>query len=637
MPRPADLLLDPWAGLSHKAAIGDPSGVSSGPVPAWVGKSNRRRLTAYLILAAYLHNAARYWLRPSVEDPDRWKQHREYGDPAMMRSTIRAAVLGGDPRPLVDGSDEELGPPPTIDDVRGEIAADPDADPEDDTAGDGEIEEALAAARAEHDEDRARIEAAQHRQEWADQWWTDERSAMKVVEAEDDAVGLGDGVYELVTSTEKERVRLRVHEPGFYFPVWADDAQGDDFPDKIHFGWVWEDDDTGDEFLRRITYERRRIMQLDDSGEPTGETTTRRYAYAPDVDSQWTVVKTDATWRIKDIRQRNWGVNSLDLSQADIAVNEDGEPILDLDLEQDFIPVVHIPNTPAIKDLWGESALTRVAQILDDLAANDTDMAVSSALVASPAIAISGSAAAGPGQTITTYGPGQVFRTGDGTMSVLDTSKSLDALIKMQERLLERLSAVRQVPQSVLGRVDLGGNLAGITLLLSFGPFRQYISDLRLVRADKYALLLKFVQRMAIVGGWLDGPVLDANLAFGPFLPTDQSAVVALIVQLINAKVISRSTGMRLAQEAGIDIDSIEAELIAVRHEDFDGAVQLANATGSEEAAADYLGVEIDTVTPQAPPGDGSGAPGVPPTLPGDVPGEDDEGASDQPPIPPAG
>lgn len=610
MPNPADLVLDPWTGLSHKSTLGAQG--TDGPAPTWVGKTHRRRLTAYLLLQAYLSNAARYWLRTTLDDPGRWEQHREYGDPAMLVQTIRAAVLGGEPRPLVDGADEELPPPPTEEDIRDRVAPGPDGE-------DPDLESALTEARAEHDENRVRIDAAMERQEWMDGWWDDELASLKIIEAEDDSVGLGDGVYELVLSRDKERARLRVHEAGFYFPVFADDAQGDDYPERVHLAWEFEDD-AEERWIRRITYERRRIVTLDDDGSPTGFG-ARRYPYAPDVASEWTVVKTDATWRMKDLDARQFGVDQLSLVKASIiAMDEDGNQILDLDLEIDFIPLVHVPNTSAMKNLWGESALTRIAQILDDLSLNDTDLSTASALVASPVLTMSGSAGAA-GSTITTYGPGMVFRTGDGNMSVLDTSKSLDALIKMQDRLLERLSTVRQVPMSVLGRVDLNNQLAGITLLLSFGPFRQYIDDLRLVRRHKYSLLLRFVQRLSIVGGWLATPVLDANLAFGPFLPTDQSAVISVIVQLINAKVISRATGMRLAQEAGVPIDSIENELQAVEHEDFAGAVELANATGDEQAAADYLGIKITPVEPQGPTGDGSQppVPGEPP-APGDQP-----------------
>lgn len=597
MPTPLDLVLDAWTGLSHKAAVSDPAIGASSPVPAWVGKTNARRLVAYMVLWAYRKNAARYFLRSDPSDPDRYLQHREYGDPELLVQTIRAAVLGGDPRALVDGADSEPGKQPTREDI------------EQDQGEDVDVDALLAEAVAEWETERRQVEAAAERQEWLDQWWIDERADQKVIESENNSVGLGDGVYELVTSTRKGRTRLRVHEPGFYFPVHADDAQGDDYPDRVHLAWQFENDE-GDRFVRRITYELVRL--------PEGQ--ARRYDYMSDGDvaSEWTCLKTDATWDLKHLDDGQKGIDALSMANAVFAVNEDGELIDELDLEQDYIPVVHVPNTPAIVELWGESALTRVAQILDDLAATDTDTAVAAALVAAPPIAMSGAAPAGAGKTVETYGPGMVFRTGDGSMAVLDTSKSLDALLKMQAMLLERLSVNRQVPQSVLGRVDLNGQLAGITLLLSFGPFRQYIDDLRLVRKEKYGLLLKFVQRMSISGGWLDGPVLDANLAFGPFLPTDQSAVKDMAIALYAAKLLSRQSAMRMMQEAGIDIESIEDELDAVRRLDFTGAGELADAVGDDDAARLYLGLPPATGEPETATEAGSGEPVLPePGAPG--------------------
>lgn len=611
MPSPLDLVLDAWTGLSHKAAVSDPAVGASSPVPAWVGKTNARRLVAYMVLWAYRKNAARFFLRTDPSDPDRYLQHREYGDPELLVQTIRAAVLGGDPRALVDGADQEIGKQPTPEDI------------EQDQGEDVDIEALVAEAVAEWNADRTRIEAAGERQEWLDGWWRDERADQKVIESENNSVGLGDGVYELVNSTRKGRCRLRVHEPGFYFPVWPDDAQGDDYPDRVHLAWQFEEDD-GTRFLRRITYELVRL--------PEGQ--TRRYDYMSESDapSEWTCLKTDATWDISDIGDPSRGVDALSFDHAVFAVNEDGEEIAGLDLDQDYIPIVHVPNTPATVELWGESALTRVAQILDDLAATDTDTAVASALVAAPPIAMSGVAPAGAAGTVETYGPGAVFRTGDGSMAVLDTSKSLDALLKMQAMLLERLSVNRQVPQSILGRVDLSGQLAGITLLLSFGPFRQYIDDLRLVRQEKYGLLLKFVQRMSISGGWLEGPVLDSNLAFGPFLPTDLQAVKDMAIALYAAKLLSRQSAMRMMQEAGIDIDSIEDELDAVRRLDFAGAGELADAVGDDDAARRYLGLPEPEGGPETATEPVSGEPTQ--TEPAGPTGEGEAPPSDELPAP---
>lgn len=535
-------------------------------------------MTAYLVYWAYRKNSVRFFLKTDDADPDQFINHREYGDPELLVQTIRAAVLGGTPRLLVEGSDLELPERPTLTDVL----------PPDDA------EDAEGARQALFDEQldewetaRRELDAATARQAWLDQWWSDELAAAKVIETENNAVGLGDGVYELVNSTEKGRTRLRIHDPGFYFPVHDDGAQGDDFPRKIHLAWEWEDD-AGMRFVRRITYE---IVRLADVG--LGE--TRVYPYAAGESSKYTCLKSDATWRVDQLGGAV-SVNDFALDRAKFAVNEDGEVLDELDLEIDFIPVVHVPNTSAIIELWGESALMRIAQILDDLMANDTDSAISASLVAAPPIAVSGLSTGGT--TIETYGPGTVFHTGDGTATLLDTSRSLDALLKWNAALLDRLSVNRQVPQSVIGRVDLSNDLAGITLLLSFGPFRQYIDDLRLPRDSKYKLLAKFVQRMSIAAGELDGDPLEAGIAFGSFLPTDESAVVQLIDRLLSANVISRATAMRMAQEAGIDIDSIEDELEAVARLDFTGAKDLADALGDEGPARRYLRIPEDTTPP---------------------------------------
>ncbi|MFJ5534004.1 hypothetical protein [Streptomyces sp. NPDC093261] len=51
----------------------------------------------------------------------------------------------------------------------------------------------------------------------------------------------------------------------------------------------------------------------------------------------------------------------------------------------DFIPVVHIPNTiPDVGEHWGKSTLATVLQLLDELAATDTDSASASATTGTP-------------------------------------------------------------------------------------------------------------------------------------------------------------------------------------------------------------------------------------------------------------
>lgn len=53
------------------------------------------------------------------------------------------------------------------------------------------------------------------------------------------------------------RVRLKSHDPGFYFPVFDDDADPGDYPRRVHLAWEIPADPRRDvkARVRRITYE----------------------------------------------------------------------------------------------------------------------------------------------------------------------------------------------------------------------------------------------------------------------------------------------------------------------------------------------------------------------------------------------
>jgi hypothetical protein len=597
-------VLDTWAGLSHNAALGEGDLPPTGPelAPTWVGRRHHRRLQAYKLLAAYRNNVARWHLQ-FAGDKDRQLAHREYGDPELLVQQVRASLLGGTPKAAVPGADGQLPAEPT----------------EDDAAKSGR---SLSELKADWNELKGSVSDAVERQRWFDAQYTDERAAQKIIGCENNTVGLGDGVYVVSWSQEKQRVRVRTYDPGFYFDA-PDDDSDDEFPNRVHLAWEFEKDQgdgTAKKFVRRITYERRPAPEW-----------TPPYSDKP---TRWRVYLTDATWALDDLRARH--VDDFDLSRARYGVNDQGQRLQDYDLGIDFVPVVHVPCTipESEGNPWGQSILVRVAQLLDDLARTDTDLATTSDLLGMPPIAVEGLMApvdpATGEQEMMSYEPGQVW---GGKVTVVDTSRSLDALLKRSEALFERLSVNRQVPQSVLGRVNLdNGRLAGITLMLSFGPFKTLINDMRLVREDKYRLLHRFWQRLAIVGGAFDGnndtngalppgsEVMDVDLAFGPYLPTDLDSVKQLVVDLVINGVISKGTALRLLTEAGLDVGDLETEIKRARQEDFDGAKTLADATGSEKAAIDYLELDIEPpepAAPVAPPGQPGPPPGQPPTPAG--------------------
>ena len=80
--------------------------------------------------------------------------------------------------------------------------------------------------------------------------------------AESDAVSLGDSVYVLAPDAGKQRPRLRVYDPGFYFPDTTTLVPGwveDDYPPIVHIAWE-ETDADGRIWVVRSTW---RMVALD--------------------------------------------------------------------------------------------------------------------------------------------------------------------------------------------------------------------------------------------------------------------------------------------------------------------------------------------------------------------------------------
>jgi len=555
---------DNWTPLSYKRTMGNTASPGSTfTQPIWVGE-HQRRLTAYQLLQAYLDNAARYYLPDA--DADAKQLHREYGDPALLRDTILDALLGQSQQIEVDGAADA-----------GKDGAGPDAQP------------------------------AADLQEWLRQLWGDERGQLKLIEVERDAVGLGDGVYTLGWSAEKGRPRIRVWDPGFYFPVLTDGNE-DDFPERVHI--AWEIDRTGvanppdgKVVVRRLTWE------LVDLEIPV----THPWNDAP---STKTCVYTDATW-FYDPGQTST-IDQLDTSAARYAVGEDGLEIRQVDMQIDFVPVVHVPNTVSVKEHYGRSSIATILQLLDDIASADTDLAAAGVTVASPTMTLEKGTL---GQTEPTYRPGEVWETGDGKLSLLDNSRGLDALLKLVEHLLARLSVNARVPESIMGRVKPSEVPSGIALALSFGPLAGMITKMRLAREDKYPILFRFMWRMGLAGKMPDVPATwyPTSLAFGSYLPSDLASVVELVVKLraSSPPVISAETAIDVLVSAGMNVDDAEQEVARIESRDFAGAAELHNATGSAQLAADYLQVDL----PEPPPTPVLPVPGGPEVVPPIPPG----------------
>ena len=414
--------------------------------------------------------------------------------------------------------------------------------------------------------------AAKAQQDDLDKWADDEKFYMKVIESERQSVKLGDSVYVLGYDEKKKRPRMHVYDPGFYFPVFDEmtERSAEDFPAKVHIAYEFmKENSLGEErfYVRLITWQ---LMDVEKSYTP-------RYSTEP---TNQDVLYQDRVYDVGDMGA------TLDTFSGPV-YQWITEPKF---LQQDFIPVVHIPNTVALQNHFGRSVLSPVLQILDDIQSTDTDLQASSATTGSPPIVVTGKTGQ---RDVQTYGPGSVFYVGDGDATMIDTSTSLDALLKLEDNLLKRLSINSRTPESLLGRVKPNEVPSGIALTLSFTPHISMVNEMRLVRKQKYDILLKFVSRYL---GYKDERLV--SLHFGSFLPAEKQEAMTMVVQLLGAKAISLETAIQMLMEAGVPIESWTEEIERIEQRDVATAIQLMGITGDPNTATEYLGMDtVKTVT----------------------------------------
>lgn len=608
---PSAIIIDQYSALSHKQVVGqvdDPT-TSWRYTPTWVPEAERRRMAAYLVRASYLSNVARLTLPAATSTEDR-RVHREYGDPGMLVDRVVAAVLGDNWSIVVDGADDSLLDAPDL-----------PPRPDDAPAGADEIAKRIAAGRlkvwqGEIDAALTRWEAAIDAQpvarwlqdglrEWADRVLL----GSHLVEAEHDAVGLGDAVITLWPRAD-DWPSVAVYDPASYFPVLDDDATGE-FPSKVYIAWEFEQVTAGVKrrYVRRLTWELVSITSAHvvtgEDGAPawdggTGPLLADGERMADGVVTRsmpWDADGAEPATLTCWFSDGTWDLAAVDSGKSD-ALNIESAAWWDnsgTDLGVDFIPVVHVPNTPAGKTHFGTSIIDTVAQVFDDVAQSDTDVMAASGYLGSPTIALSGATA-----DETVVAPGRVFSVGEnGRMDVLDLSAGLASLMASSDRLQDRAWQNAGVPREIVGRADSDAS-SGIHLALKLAPYAQLVSMLRLPREGKYPLLLRFAAKLAMASGALDSaPLPRARLHFGASLPTDRAETVALVASALEAHAMSTQTAVAMLVAAGLPVDDARAEVARIRSENPAAARDLADATGSEAAAAEWLGVDIPT--PPAP------------------------------------
>ncbi|MEU0722856.1 hypothetical protein [Streptomyces sp. NPDC006140] len=550
-------LIDAWSWLNYKSVMVDAGRPGSQAFPelakTWVPPHELRRLAAYKVLAAYDNNQAGQLSAAAGDDAA--LERRELGDAANLVDTALGYLLGSDQQIAVAGAEhaDEESPEP------------------------GATEAAAVQERL---------------RKWAEK----ELLTLRIQQAERTAVLLGDSVYVLAWSPEKQRPTLRVYDPGFFFPQWDDD-QDEDFPSRVHLAWeLPEDEDAGLKArVRRVTYE---LGPISEDGS-----VVRTYPWEPGRASKVTCYLTDAEWLLEDLK-RGETLDRLPMDKASFRVRADGTELNRLDLMIDFVPVIHITNTiPDGGEHWGRSGLARVLQALDELAATDSDSSAASATTGTPIIGLAGARlpvdrATGRPEKLKVEA-GAVWQLGEsGRMDALDTSPQLAELRARVEHLLDRIAANSRITAAGLGTLDAAEVPSGYAFQLALAPLDALIGTMRLAREHKYRLLLKFVQRLYQAGraeGWAAGESFSARLAWAPHTPTDRGAVLEEVVTAYGAGVISLETAVQMLLDAGYPIDDASQEVARIRAKaEEEAAVRLAEAAARRADPEGAMGTEDD-------------------------------------------
>ena len=516
-------ICDPWSFYDYKDAFWSRSS-GTRPVwapPDWTGEHGRR-IAAYHLLEDYTKNRSRAWMSGEAEEDDR-RDYREYGDPNMLVNNITSSLVGDSQTIKVEGIVEEgeAGGPRTA------------------------LQEAL------------------------DDWANAERFYLKILHNEKTAVRLGDCCYVIGWDDKNARPRLRVYDPGFYFPVLDDWSHDEDYPRKVHIAWEYERPDSNGKkktYLRRLTWE---LVEGAEQSLPWNALPTKDHCMFSEYE-----------WVMDDVKG---DVIALDMARSI-------EITAETDLGVDFIPVVHVPNTINETEHFGDSCLAPVMQALDDLASVTTDLQAAAATTGSPPLGLDDSdVPRSESGEITTYGPGQVFA---GKVTLVDTSRSLDALLKLEDSVQDRVATNSRTPNTLTGRIDPEKVNSGIILTLSFQPHSNMIREMRMVRRDKNDLILKFVVRFMILGGRTDLAYYPVHLEYGSYLPSDRQEISSIIAQGMQNHSMSIETAVALMVQAGYPIDDAKAEVTRIVSQNYDAAAKALDATGDINYSRELLGLD---------------------------------------------
>jgi len=579
-----DDVLDRYSGFDHRANEGRWTNLAHAPF--WVrDPENRRRIVSYNIAKAYQETVGRFFHERDGADSD-YYQNRERGHAGVLIARTADGIIGEDPEIFVRHAEEEVPPEPVVPEQPQEPEGDDPVQAAAFEAASAFYVEEGRRAVASWLQSARRQQVLKDRMEWLNEWARQDSFWRKMSWAEEEnTVPQGDGVMVFTIDPATRLPSVDVWAPSAFFKVPDPFGRPDEFSRRVHL--VWEFDGpvrpglTTQRFVRRITYE---LLDVPEWTPAYGGTATQQCFWS------------DAVWEVTP------GVMSRDMQQADFdsfPLNEatflpavhpiTGEDVLanTIGLPMDFIPVIHWKHTNG--GTYGRSELARRVGLIDDMISADTASALISILCGEPPISIKD----GTPDTDIDFGPAAAIA---GDAQKIGFAQELLAIIEYTNMLERQYVKLTGLSSELAGRENR--EQSGRAIGLKMTPYRQLINKGRQARDDQGGLLVKFVQRLAIVARspGITNVIYEAGLRWGTFIPEDQTEVVDQIILLRDRGLLTDEDVYDWLIAAGFNFRNPQSSLEFLRSIDIKTASALAEIIG-HKGAAEYLGRPLDEDT----------------------------------------
>jgi len=436
----------------------------------WVPDEHQRRLDAYTVLSAYTANLSSVVRNIKEED------NKEFGDANFVCGALASSLIGDDIRIVAPKYPE--------------------------------------------------IET------FFNDWASDELFFAEVAANEYKASNLGDEVYRLSWSKDKNRVKVTSFDPGFWFPQNLGKANEEHYI-------AWEELNPANDETE--IYVQHYYREKSGKGRP--------------------VIRFTAGWYKKGRKP-----SFADLALVRYERDEANRELHNVDLGIDFFPIVYIPNIYRQGYDFGESDLTGVWQVLDSLTNTYTDQSKNTDFMGLVQMYVE--LATFDKIPILTDGTKKI-QMGEGNVipgkaGIVDNSTINKALTDHQHELETKLYTNTMLGSLGTGAKTGSGDRTTGIFMMKGGPLERFIWTKRLMRQPKYDRLLKFVARFTLLFGDPDSKKLFkgrgktdltkvAHIQFGNILPIDQTALIDNVQKIIT--VLSDNDLKDNLKEAGLVIN----------------------------------------------------------------------------------